>query len=306
MSRSRPLPTTEETAADASAAALPIPHRVEQLLTGQENEVIEFLAARPLQTFVMSGFIRDNGLESPRNRGNFYSCRDAEGRLAGVALFGHATLFETQSDDIVTTFARHARTLPPTHIIGGETRQLELFWRSYADANEPELNVTDSMLYVLRHPIEVPEPAPQLRPATLEDVEKVARIHAEIAYGESGVNPLEVDPEGFMRRTAQRIERGRVWVCAGDGGCLNFKADVVSETEEVIYLEGVYVAPSERGKGFGLRCLARLSGELLRRTRSVAVLVNSENAPAVSLYRRAGFRLHGHYQLIFPQSGARV
>ncbi|HVG28795.1 MAG TPA: GNAT family N-acetyltransferase [Pyrinomonadaceae bacterium] len=291
-------------AADGAGLVAPAPQRVERLVNGREGEVIEFLSAHPLRTFVMSGFIRDNGLESPRNRGDFYACRDAAGRLAGVALIGHATLFETQSDDVVTTFARHARSLPPTHIIGGETRQVDLFWAGYKATDEPEPNVARSLLYVLRHPIEVPEPAPQLRRATLEDAEQVARVHAEIAYGESGVNPLEVDREGFMRRTAQRIERGRVWVCA-DGG-LNFKADVVSETEEVIYLEGVYVAPSERGKGFGLRCLARLCGDLLRSTRSVAVLVNSENVPAVSLYRRAGFKLHSHYQLIFPQSGARV
>jgi hypothetical protein len=291
--------------ADAAALAPPPPHAVERLVGGQEAEALEFLAAHPLQTFVMSGFIRDNGLESPRNRGDFYSCRDAEGRLAGVALCGHATLFEARSDDVITSFARFARTLPPTHIIGGETEKVDLFWAGYKTPGEPEPNVARSMLYVLRHPIEVPEPAPQLRRATLEDLEQVARVHAEIAYGESGVNPLEVDREGFMRRTAHRVGQGRVWVCAGEGR-LNFKADVVSETEEVIYLEGVYVAPSERGKGFGLRCLARLSGELLRQTRSVAVLVNSENAPAIALYRRAGFRLHSHYQLIFPQSGARL
>jgi ribosomal protein S18 acetylase RimI-like enzyme len=303
MSRTRPRVMREESA-DAALAS-PAPAQVERLVSGQEGEVLEFLAEHPLQTFVMSGFIRDNGLESPRNRGDFYACRDAAGRLAGVALCGHATLFETRSDEVITSFARFARTLPPTHIIGGETEKVDLFWAGYAEAGEPKPNVAHSMLYVLRHPIEVPEPAPQLRRATLADAEQVARVHAEIAYGESGVNPLEVDPEGFMKRTAQRIERGRVWVCAGDGR-LNFKADVVSETEEVIYLEGVYVAPSERGKGFGLRCLARLSGELLRGTRSVAVLVNSENAPAVALYRRAGFRLHSHYQLIFPPSGARA
>jgi ribosomal protein S18 acetylase RimI-like enzyme len=304
MSRTRPRATPEETDA-AAASVLPAAPRVEPLARGQEREVIEFLAARPLQTFVMSGFIRDNGLESPRNRGSFYSCRDAEGRLAGVALFGHATLFETRCEDIVAAFARFARALPPPHIIGGEARLVGLFWAAYASPDEPEPNVAHSLLYVLRHPIEVPEPAPQLRRATLEDAAQVARVHAEIAYAESGVNPLEVDREGFMRRTAERIGRGRVWVCA-DERQLNFKADVVSETEEVIYLEGVYVSPSERGRGFGLRCLARLSAELLQHTRAVAVLVNSENAPAVSLYRRAGFRLDSHYELIFPQGGARV
>jgi predicted GNAT family acetyltransferase len=151
--------------------------------------------------------------------------------------------------------------------------------------------------------VEVPAPAPQLRPADLSLVEQVARVHAEIAVETSGVNPLEIDREGFLRRTAERIAKGRVWVCA-DGEQLNFKADVVSEMPEVIYLEGVYVAPTERGKGFGLRCLASLCSELLKRARAVAVLVVADNTPAVSLYKRAGFKLYSNYLILYPQDGS--
>src|SRR5205085_355531 len=49
------------------------------LTTGQESEVLSFLAVRPVHTVVMAGFIRDNGLASPLNRGTFYGCRDEEG-----------------------------------------------------------------------------------------------------------------------------------------------------------------------------------------------------------------------------------
>jgi len=38
----------------------------------------------------MAGLIRDNGMESKFNQGNFYGCRDRHGNLAGVALIGHA------------------------------------------------------------------------------------------------------------------------------------------------------------------------------------------------------------------------
>jgi ribosomal protein S18 acetylase RimI-like enzyme len=284
---------------EAAQAAL----SVAPLTAGREEEALAFLAARPLNTFVLSGFIRDNGLESPRNRGGFYACRDREGRLAGVALFGHAALFEARGDAAVVAFARHARTLAPAHIIGGEPREVDLFWANYRGPDDAEPNLVRSLVYELRHPVEVPPPAPELRRADLSQLEEVARVHAEIAFSASGVNPLEADREGFLRRTAQRVERGRVWVCEC-GGRLGFKADVVSETPEVIYLEGVYVAPGERGKGFGLRCLARLNLELLKRARAVVILVVEDNLPAVSLYRRAGFKLHGRHHMIFPRADA--
>ena len=59
-----------------------------------ECEVLAFLLERPVHTVVMAGLIRDNGLESPFNRGTFYACRDSAGRLEGVALVGHATFVE--------------------------------------------------------------------------------------------------------------------------------------------------------------------------------------------------------------------
>ena len=55
-----------------------------------ESEVLDFLSGRPAQAVIMSGLIRDNGFESPFNRGTFHACRDAGGRLEGVALIGHA------------------------------------------------------------------------------------------------------------------------------------------------------------------------------------------------------------------------
>lgn len=276
---------------------------VERLARGGEGETLEFLSARPVHTFVMSSFVRDNGLESPLNRGDFYACRDTDGALAGVALVGHASLFETGSDDVVTAFARHARTLPATHLIFGESEKIDLFWNSYAADAELAPRTVDALLYERRLPVEVPEGSPEPRRAAVEDVERVAQVHAEMAYEQSGINPLEVDREGFLLRTAQRIEKGRCWVCVEDGR-LNFKADVVSETPDVIYLEGVYVNPSERGRGYGFACLMSLCNDLLKRTRSVVLLVNTDNAGALSLYERAGFRLQSNYRMIYPADGA--
>jgi hypothetical protein len=302
MAQTNSLPTAlPEEPARTSAAGSPgvAPLAVERLSAGAEREVLAFLSVRPEQTFGMVNKVRDNGLESPNNRGDFYACRESDGRLAGVALLGHATLFEARRDEAVVAFARAARTLAaPPHIIFGEREPVRLFWEYYgAGAAAPR--TVRALLLEQRYPVEVPPPVPELRAAVAEDARQVAEAHAEMAFAESGVNPLVVDPEGFMRRTLERIGKGRVWVCACEGR-MSFKADIVSETPDVIYLEGVYVHPEQRGKGFGYRCFAKLVGELLRRTRSVVIVVNADNTAARALYERAGFRLKSHYELIYP------
>ena len=64
---------------------------------------------------MMAGFIRDNGVVSPLNRGTFYACRDVAGRLEGVAHIGHATLVEARSEAALSAFAHLAQRYPRTH-----------------------------------------------------------------------------------------------------------------------------------------------------------------------------------------------
>ena len=275
------------------------PLRAEPLGGGHQAEVLQFLARRPLHTVVMAGMIRDNGLDSPLNRGTFYACRDAAGHLEGVALIGHVTLVETESEAALEAFARLAQEYGRSHVILGEREKVSRFWRYYAPAGQPMRSACRELLLEQRWPIEVREPI-ALRLATLTDLWQVMPIHAQLAYEESGVNPLEKDSEGFRRRCARRIEQGRTWVCV-EGGKVVFKADVVSDTPEAVYVEGIWVSPEERGKGLGLRCVSQLARTLLARAGSICVLVNEQNERAMRLYRKSGLKLRGHYDTIFLQ-----
>jgi predicted GNAT family acetyltransferase len=276
---------------------------VAPLARGNEREALAFLAERPLHTVIMSCFIRDNGVESPLNRGTFYACRDERGRLEGVALIGHATLVEARTQRALEAFARIAREREDLHMIMGEQEVIAEFWGNYSEAGQELRLACRELLFELRCPVAVAETVEGLRLATTDDLELVMPAQAELALAESGVNPMEHDPEGFRRRTARRIEQGRTWVIVRDGQLL-FKAEVQSETPEVVYLEGVYVAPSERGKGFGSHCLSQLCRQLLTRVPSVCLLVNEQNAEAHALYRKVGFRFRSVYDTIFLGSKA--
>ncbi|HEV8369165.1 MAG TPA: GNAT family N-acetyltransferase [Pyrinomonadaceae bacterium] len=271
---------------------------VELLTATHQPEVLAFLSQRPIHTVAMKSFVRDNGLESPLNRGDFYGCRDINGHLEGVALVGHSTLIETLSDRALEALALVARECPYTHMIMGEQERVADFWSNYADAGiRPRLACREWLLE-LHAPDTTTKAVPGLRLATEEELEMVMPIQAQLAFEESGVDPLKVDPEGFLKRCLRRIQQGRTWVLF-KADALIFKADVISETDEVVYLEGVWVRDGNRSNGYGARCIAELSRRLLTRTKSICLLANELNIGALTFYRKCGFRFRSTYETIF-------
>lgn len=274
-----------------------------KLTAHDEADVLRFLEARPVHTVFMASMVRDNGLDSPLNRGAFYGYRNSLGLLDAVALFGHATLLEARTGVAIDALAKFAREdaeaqKNPIRMILGEQEKTARFWNAYAKPGDEPRLVCSELLYEQRFPLDCSEAVPGLRPATLDDLVHVMQINATMAMEESGVNPMESDPLGYRMRTARRIEQGRVWVLV-ENGELIFKSDIIAETPEVIYLEGVYVRKEDRGKGMGLRCFSQLCRKLLARTVSICLLVNSENKAAQEFYRRAGYELRSHYDTIF-------
>ncbi len=272
-----------------------------RLLTSEDKaETLTFLAQRPLHTVCMTGLIIENGLVSPANRGDFYAHCNAAGQVEGVALIGHATLIEAHSDAAIEAFAHLAQTNPRAHLIRGEQEMIERFWDFYTPVKCTPRAVSRERLLEQRQFTMAYEPVDGLRPATLDDLEAIIAVNAAMIYDECGVNPLEADKAGFRQRTARRIELGRIWVWV-ENGQLIFKTDVMSSTPEVIYLEGVFVNPLERGKGYGLRCFSQLCQHLLERTKSICLLVNEHNQTAINLYQKAGYKLQGCYDTIYLQ-----
>ena len=271
---------------------------VERLANSDAPEVLKFLAQRPIHTIAMMGLINDNGIVSPFNRGTFFGCRDLNGQLEGVALVGHATLMETVSDRALAALAQIARQCPNTHMIMGEKDRVADFWSHYSEAGRKQRSACREWLFELSWPVEAREEVDGLRPATVAELELVMPVQAELAYTESGVNPLDVDPQGFRKRCLRRIEQGRTWVVV-ENGLLVFKADVISKTPEVNYLEGIWLREDRRNKNLGTRFMSELIRRLLENTKSVCLLVNETNEWAQGFYRRCGFHFRATYETIF-------
>jgi len=272
--------------------------QVERLTNNDAVEVLEFLAQRPIHTVAMMSMIHDNGVVSPFNRGTFFGCRDLKGQLEGVALVGHATLMETVSNRALAALAQVARECPNTHMIMGEKERVADFWNHYTETGRKQRLACREWLFELRLPAGAREPIAGLRRATVDELELVMPVQAELAYAESGINPMEVDTHGFRKRCLRRIEQGRTWVVV-ENNLLVFKADVISKTPEVIYLEGIWLREDYRNKSLGKRLMSELMRRLLEKTKSVCLLVNETNEWAQGFYRKCGFNFRATYETIF-------
>lgn len=265
---------------------------------GSEEQLLAALSSDSLTNVVMSGFILDNGTVNPLNRGRFYTCRDEEKRVEGVALIGHTILFEAFSERAIKAIAALAHQESSPHLLMGEHNAVKRFWSYYAPADESPRLVCPIDFLQRREPFEEQTDVAGLRPATCEDLEQVVQAQAAMAFEISGVDPLTKDPAGFRERYRQRIEKKRVWVVF-ENRRLIFKTDIIADTPQAAYIEGVYVEREERGKGVGRRCVTALGRILLKRANAIYLFVDNQNTRTKSFYSNLGFASAGRYDLLY-------
>ena len=274
------------------------PLRADALLNSDKEEVLNFLRRRPIHTVCMSSYIRDHGVVSPLNRGVFYGCRNQDGQLEGVALIGHATLIESENDEALKAFAQLKRQCSSAHIVRGQHDLIARFWQYFAESGETPQRACRESLFEQTSPYVAATAVPQLRPATLDDLNSIIIVNAEMIVAECGIDPLIKQPDGFRERIIRRIQQGRIWVWT-ERDQLIFKADVFAETPEMTYLEGVNVHPLKRGQGHGLRCMSQLGQILLRRTKAICLLVNEKKKGLSRFYEKAGYEFRDTYDTIY-------
>ncbi len=272
--------------------------RTAVLTEADRDQVLAFLSYRPVHTVAMTSFIRDNGLVSQLNRGTYYGCYSRSGELEGVALIGHTTLVEARSAAARKALARIAReTSAKMHIIMSDSDNAIEFHAEARPGAFPR-TVLEEYLFEIGFPFLIRGCKYDVRTADASLLDQIANAQAEVAFLETGDDPMLRDPEGFKARALRRIEQGRVFVVVRDG-TLIFKADVVSLTDEVAYLEGIWVNEADRGEGIGPDCLAEVSRQLLGTVQTVCLLSNCGFTAAHRSFEKAGFRKTGQCTTIF-------
>jgi ribosomal protein S18 acetylase RimI-like enzyme len=96
----------------------------------------------------------------------------------------------------------------------------------------------------------------------------------------------------FVLRQFFDVHRGELLVAEEDGRLRGYSFAVRASAPGLGWFLGLGVEPTSRRRGYGL-ALARTSLDILREQQVTKVLlcVHRGNSPAVSLYRKLGFRL---------------
>jgi GNAT superfamily N-acetyltransferase len=217
-----------------------------------------------------------------------------------MALMGHCFIL-SGSRETVKHFAHLAclTDVSQVNIMLGEEGVIESFqlYLSQLTNRLAVERIAPQVLLVLTEMQATNRCAEGLRRACAGELDQVARMNAEGYLELNGVDPTTKDPVGFRDRILKRIENGRVWVANDEAG-VAFKVDIVSLTDEAVYLEGILTRSDLRGTGVGSAAMSALCRLLLKQHKAVCLFASAENQPVLSFYKRIGFAPFASYRLV--------
>ncbi|HZS10379.1 MAG TPA: GNAT family N-acetyltransferase [Blastocatellia bacterium] len=273
-----------------------------RLTEADRDPALTLLSGDQQRGIHLYSLIKDNGFSHPTNRGVFYGCFEG-GELVGAALLGHSILLYALpgcEEAAFSEFARVANKIGAEgHVIFGPRAWVESFFNHLSRYGR-ETRLMSEHRWCVCERAKLPLKRLQLSRANPEQLDALMDAHAEMFIESSGVDPRWGDPEGFRRRTAERIKRQRTWVRLEDGKVV-FKVEIVSETEEVVYLEGVWTHPDYRGRGIATNCLNEITHRLLRKKKAVCLTIEPEAEAGRRVYERVGFTHAADYEARFLQ-----
>ncbi len=273
------------------------PHVVRELSNHDFERVAGLLAQNPLYSVHLRGMIEDHGLVHPAQRGRYFGYF-VNDRLAGVALLGHAFLLFAEldiEDAALRQFAQIAAdTWTEGHVIYGPRLQVEAFWQYLAEHGF-ETRLARTHHWFTCHQARVVPERLRLQLASPAELDEVAIAQAEMVIEECGTDPRQKDPPGFHRRVTERIMRERTWVMVKDGRVI-FKAELVSDTPEVIYLEGIWTHPEYRDSDLTKNCVAELAYRLFLNRQFLSLVAEATDQAEIEVYEHAGFVYREDYQ----------
>ncbi len=120
-------------------------------------------------------------------------------------------------------------------------------------------------------------------------LEVIVKANSEIMLSERGYDPLITNADSFIQSYRKLIDQNRCLVSIKDGEIVS-KFDLGMTNSLITYVEGFYVNPKFRRQGLGFSSMQSLIRKIKKASKSIALLVDSKNTPAFSLYKKCGFQ----------------
>ena len=156
-------------------------------------------------------------------------------------------------------------------------------------ANQPLMAISHNPSGVRRN---------RLRPAQVQEFDRVLPASAAMFEEELGYSPLENGGSFYRNRVRQLIRDGHTLMDCDQRGNVIFKADLGTVTDEVVQIQGVWVNPMYRGQGLAAGYMASAVDYSMQFAPVVSLYVNDFNTAAIKTYQRIGFEQVGTFATI--------
>jgi uncharacterized protein len=262
---------------------------VRRLTTRDAEAVRDLLDTDPVGNVFLRSELRLGALSG----GGWWGV-ERRGRVSAAMLAGPLVIPCVPDDEDAALLAGVLdRQVPPRMMVGAR-RQVHALHGARRPSPAPrEVRDPQPLMALRQEALRVPG-SPGVRRAELTDLDRLVVAAAAMHREEMGIDPLAVDPAGWRARMAVLIDRGWSWVWMERGEVL-FKAELSAWTPEVVQVQGVYTAPSGRGRGVATRGLAAVCDALLAEVPACSLYVNHFNTAARRVYSRLGFDTVGEF-----------
>ncbi|WP_199439078.1 GNAT family N-acetyltransferase [Umezawaea beigongshangensis] len=266
-------------------------------------EVIGVLNSDPVASCMVAARVEVAGLDPWRLGGEVWAVdhRSLRGsRVDGLCYSGPNLVPLRGNAAALRSFADRARRrgrvcsslVGPAEQVMGLWQELRPDWGPAREVREDQ-----PLMAMFRGP-DVP-PDPLVRPVRPDELERYLPAAISMFVEEVGVDPCAEDGGASYRaRVAELVAGGRAFA-RFEGGEVVFKAEIGALSGKVGQIQGVWVRPDRRGRGFGTAGTAAVADHLIRGFgRAASLYVNSFNSAARAAYRRVGFEQVGQYATV--------
>jgi uncharacterized protein len=250
----------------------------------------------PVGTCMVASRVAEYGIEPSAIGGELWTRQDANESLcyAGpnlIPLRGEPSDLHAFADKAMSTARRCSSLVGRAELVLPMWQRLEHAWGVARDVREHQ-----PLMALGTAPLCATDPA--VRPVRPDELDAYLVAAIDMFIGEVGIDPRLGDGgRGYRRRVAGLIAAGRAWA-RFERGQVVFKAEVGSQSPSVGQIQGVWVHPDMRGRGYGAAGTAALAAAVVGSGRTASLYVNGFNTVARATYARIGFTQVGTFATV--------
>lgn len=258
------------------------------------------LESEPVVNAFVTSRVQIAGLDPWRLGGEMWGWY-ADGRLRSLCYSGANLVPICATPEAVRAFADRARRAGRrcSSIVGPAEPTAQL-WRFLEPGWGPAREVrANQPLMVAESPAADVAPDPLVRRVRKDEMDVLMPACVAMFTEEVGISPLAGDGGLlYQARVAELIATGRSLARIQDGKVV-FKAEIGATTSQACQIQGVWVAPEFRGRGYSETGMAAVLRHALADVAPIVSLyVNDYNTPARKSYSRIGFREIGAFMSV--------